>query len=586
MLLVSNRIISVPDEAQVLKELKELGVSESGCYIPSDCIIRQHLLVVVPYRNRAWHLFYFAYNIHKFLITQRRAYCLVISEQYDKGPFNRAKLMNTGYIQGIQHFSDKTKRFADCVVFTDVDLIPDKLGNLHACDRRKAIHLCDKVRKYSYRTQFITGSSFSSGGSFIVHKLRYQSMNGHPNWYWGWGFEDHDMSKRLSRNGIDIFNTDKNWFKNDSMDTYLQGVVTSYGSYHWGRQDKYGYYTNLMHEQNAYNRLTKALELEIPAGLTLARFNHERQFSDGLTSTYFDLRETYQKDHMYTKFKFEIRPAVPVKILLKLSGVTGYDFAEGNNSKCEYKKIKNVRSDGRWTPYNSTAFDDIIRNFADACDKIDRDNGQCSLISDRCDDGECRKLNVPYPLKTVYDHFQVFRHCPQMTNSPQLVEEDVKKSSNFEISLELELKTLEKPTDVMYYGDRFLREGYHFDGELFEFSIPTVKNEVEFETDKNLMVIDRGANSLVKISIRRNFKANQLTAGFYYGRSVIMDAWGQPYFDFIYMFRVTNGDTDVDKLEISQYQSMKNPKFEISGIDYMKNAKQALKSHTIFDLKE
>ena len=43
--------------------------------------------------------------------------------------------MNVGFLEGIDHFaaSNSQKAYPDCFVFTDVDLIPEHVKNLHAC---------------------------------------------------------------------------------------------------------------------------------------------------------------------------------------------------------------------------------------------------------------------------------------------------------------------------------------------------------------------------------------------------------------------------------------------------------------------
>lgn len=56
----------------------------NGCYTPKHCISRQHIALVVPYRQREKYVSTFLYHIHKFLQTQHRSYCIILSEQYRK----------------------------------------------------------------------------------------------------------------------------------------------------------------------------------------------------------------------------------------------------------------------------------------------------------------------------------------------------------------------------------------------------------------------------------------------------------------------------------------------------------------------
>ena len=48
----------------------------------------------------------------------------------------------------------------------------------------------------------------------LISTKQYEKINGHPNWYWGWGVEDIDMSIRLRHNPA-----------NESQDLHLAGFV-------------------------------------------------------------------------------------------------------------------------------------------------------------------------------------------------------------------------------------------------------------------------------------------------------------------------------------------------------------------------
>ncbi len=58
--------------------------------------------------------------------------------------FNKALLMNAGFHEYSQHFE------ADCVVFHDVDMIPEDYRNFYTCHNSPR-HLGAYVNKYHYR---------------------------------------------------------------------------------------------------------------------------------------------------------------------------------------------------------------------------------------------------------------------------------------------------------------------------------------------------------------------------------------------------------------------------------------------------
>lgn len=45
-------------------------------------------------------------------------------------------------------------------------------------------------------------------GSVLITKNIFKKVNGYSNSYWGWGFEDTDMKKRLDANKIKIYYRD------------------------------------------------------------------------------------------------------------------------------------------------------------------------------------------------------------------------------------------------------------------------------------------------------------------------------------------------------------------------------------------
>ena len=84
--------------------------------------------VVVPYRNRQTQLEIFLHYMHNFLQKQNLNYTIIVVEQLSESKFNRAKLLNVGYLH-----AKRTLPECLCFIFHDVDLIPLDDRNSYVC---------------------------------------------------------------------------------------------------------------------------------------------------------------------------------------------------------------------------------------------------------------------------------------------------------------------------------------------------------------------------------------------------------------------------------------------------------------------
>ncbi|XP_005177108.1 beta-1,4-N-acetylgalactosaminyltransferase bre-4 isoform X1 [Musca domestica] len=157
-----------------------------GAFKPKDCIARHHVAIVVPFRDRYAHLSIFLRNIHKFLMQQRIAYRIFIIEQTNGKPFNRAALMNIGFLEAMKLYK------WDCFIFHDVDLLPLDNRNLYNCPRQPR-HMSVAIDKFNYKLPYRT----IFGGVSAMTREHFLTVNGFSNSYFGWGGEDDDMSNRL-----------------------------------------------------------------------------------------------------------------------------------------------------------------------------------------------------------------------------------------------------------------------------------------------------------------------------------------------------------------------------------------------------
>eukprot|EP00099_Drosophila_melanogaster_P019623 NP_610946.1 beta4GalNAcTA [Drosophila melanogaster] len=173
----------------------ELGplLRPGGAFEPENCNAQHHVAIVVPFRDRYAHLLLFLRNIHPFLMKQRIAYRIFIVEQTNGKPFNRAAMMNIGYLEALKLYQ------WDCFIFHDVDLLPLDDRNLYNCPRQPR-HMSVAIDTLNFRLPY--RSIF--GGVSAMTREHFQAVNGFSNSFFGWGGEDDDMSNRLKHANLFI----------------------------------------------------------------------------------------------------------------------------------------------------------------------------------------------------------------------------------------------------------------------------------------------------------------------------------------------------------------------------------------------
>ncbi|XP_063435509.1 beta-1,4-galactosyltransferase 1-like [Mytilus trossulus] len=160
---------------------------------PSDCCSRHSVAIIVPYRKRDQQLRTFLYNIHPILQRQELDYGIYVVEQDGHTKFNRAMLMNIGFVKALEHDDYK------CFVFHDVDLIPENDRNMYTCSKYPR-HLSVAIDIFNYSLPYKT----IFGGVSSMTREQFQKVNGFPNRYFGWGGEDDDMWKRIKKAGFTV----------------------------------------------------------------------------------------------------------------------------------------------------------------------------------------------------------------------------------------------------------------------------------------------------------------------------------------------------------------------------------------------
>ncbi|KAH3898130.1 hypothetical protein DPMN_022349 [Dreissena polymorpha] len=168
-------------------------IISGGAWQPSECVARQRVAIVIPFRDRQKHLEQLQYNLIPILKRQQLNFRFFVVEQNGNHTFNKGRIMNAAFLEA-RKFDD-----FDCFVFHDVDMMPEDDRNMYTCTDA-ARHMSPAVDKFLYvlpYTQLVGGVLSMKPDVFIA-------VNGYSNLYWGWGAEDDDMAARLQLKQIGI----------------------------------------------------------------------------------------------------------------------------------------------------------------------------------------------------------------------------------------------------------------------------------------------------------------------------------------------------------------------------------------------
>jgi len=176
---------------QIEKENPYLQMGGRGS--PTSCISRSKVALIIPYRDRPDQLKVFLRHMHPFLTKQKIEYGIYVINQSGSLPFNKASLMNIGFVEAMKEVD------WDCAIFHDVDLIPEDDRNLYSCPSQPR-HMSVAVDKFNYGLPY----KALFGGVTAILAKQFRQLNGYSNQFWGWGAEDDDMAARLKYHKLRI----------------------------------------------------------------------------------------------------------------------------------------------------------------------------------------------------------------------------------------------------------------------------------------------------------------------------------------------------------------------------------------------
>ncbi|CAK8672345.1 uncharacterized protein LOC143465946 [Clavelina lepadiformis] len=171
-----------------------------GIVFPKHCIPHRKTAIVIPYRNRLDHLMLFVRHMHSILQRQEIEYGIYVINLAGDALFNRAKLLNIGFKEVMKHFPGY-----DCIIFHDVDLLPEDDRNLYTCSSEPK-HMSAAINIFHYKIPY----QQIFGGVTAMTPEQFRLVNGYSNEYWGWGGEDDDMFRRIFRMCMSVYRISSN----------------------------------------------------------------------------------------------------------------------------------------------------------------------------------------------------------------------------------------------------------------------------------------------------------------------------------------------------------------------------------------
>ena len=149
------------------------------------------IIFLIPYRAREEQKNIFQEKmdiiISKYDKTCELYYCF----QNDERNFNRGALKNIGFLAMKEKYPDHYQNIT--FVFNDVDTFPTESHYLdYATEKNNVKHFF--------------GFTYALGGIVAIQGSDFELILGYPN-FWGWGYEDNVLNKRVKRNGINIDRT-------------------------------------------------------------------------------------------------------------------------------------------------------------------------------------------------------------------------------------------------------------------------------------------------------------------------------------------------------------------------------------------
>ena len=281
----------------------KLGGYHKPCSTAFSTKTRHSNAILVPFRDRENELKHFVPYMHQYLQKTHPdlTYQIFILEQTQNFKFNRAMLLNIGYLYVKENYPEFT-----CFTFADIDNIPETGQCRYYCPRiNLAYHVATFRNKWKYQKPKFPFGFFGSIG--IVNGQDLERMNGNPNRFYGWGGEDSALLARMVHNNMSVSDADNGCTVLHHRHGYDDGNPTS------GKDFRSNH-------------------------ILMEKFGHEIAVTDGLSSLEENVTHKILKIErftMLTKVKIDFLKCVVPEVWLKRPA---YDSCSFNETKKRYGK--------------------------------------------------------------------------------------------------------------------------------------------------------------------------------------------------------------------------------------------------------
>uniref|UniRef100_H2ZPW8 glucosylceramide beta-1,4-galactosyltransferase n=2 Tax=Ciona savignyi TaxID=51511 RepID=H2ZPW8_CIOSA len=234
-------------------------VHTGGRWEPNDCVARWNVAFLIPFRNRHEHLPILFRHLLPILIKQRIKFSFYVINQEGNYLFNRASLLNIGFLEAM-----KIDQY-DCFIFHDIDHIPENDRNYYCTGMPRLF--AEQLDIHGYRLEY---EDFFGGVNGVTTQ-QFKNVNGFSNQFWGWGGEDDDFYTRIKHHGYNVSRPPHNYGRYQSISLHHTQEVQFLGR---------------------FGRLKHSVE---------------RNFIDGLNSLKYD-KPTIHQYPLFTNISIELQP--------------------------------------------------------------------------------------------------------------------------------------------------------------------------------------------------------------------------------------------------------------------------------------